>query len=168
MFKERTKEQLLDLYKKFVQGEFPKDDQPEFSLGELVRVSSDACSIYGECSDDRHHDGRWERELIAGLDEVRQKRRGEIGFVEDIDRVPMKCRNMNINKKKSNYIFMVKYEDGVSISMVGEWLEHATPLFIEGKQITHQPNVPEHFKRPSDEEILVHDLMENDRKGRIG
>ena len=145
MMKELTIEQLLELYKKFVNGEFPKDDQPEFSLGELVCVSADACSIYGECSDDRHHDGRWEKELIAGLDEVRQKRRGEIGFIEDIDRVPMKCRNMNIDKKKSNYLFMVRYEDGVRISMVGEWLEHAIPLFIEGKEIGKKPIYNEIF-----------------------
>jgi hypothetical protein len=143
MMKELTIEQLLELYKKFVIGEFPKDDQPEFSLGELVRVRDDACSIYGECSDDRHHDGRWERELIAGLDEVRQKRRGEIGFVQDISRVPMKCRNLNINREKSNYIFEIKYEDGMRISMVGEWLEHATPLFIEGKEIGKRPTYNE-------------------------
>lgn len=141
MMKELTNEQLLELYKKKIIRLYPNDDQPEFNLGDLVRVSEDACSIYGECSDDRHHDGRWERELIAGLDEERKKRRGEIGFIEEIDRVPMKCRNMNINKKKSNYIFMVKYEDSVRISMVGEWLEHATPLFIEGKEIIGHPPI---------------------------
>lgn len=123
-----TKEKLIELLKEKMKRLYPKDDQPEFNIGDLVRVRNDAESIYGEYFDEGHHD-RWETGLIAGFDEVRQKRRGEIGFVEDIAYVPMKVKKIRC----SNFMYEVRYGDGVRITMCGTWLERGTPPFIEGK-----------------------------------
>ena len=125
MIGELTIEQLLELYKRKVMSLYPKNDQPEFTLGELVRVKQDADDIKGEFLD---HNDRWVHDLISGFDTAREKKRGEIGYVEDISRVVLKVRGM----KHTNYLFQIRYEDGKSISMDGDWLEKARPLYIEG------------------------------------
>jgi len=134
MMKPLTTEQILDLYKSKVRRLFPRDEQPEFNLGDLVRVKMDADDIYGEFLGGMHED-RWKRGLISGFDKNRQKRRGEIGYVEGISRVALKVRGM----KHTNYQFQIRYEDSASLSMDGDWLEPAIPLDIEGIQGKRTP-----------------------------
>ena len=115
-----SKDELFELYKeKYIKKFSSKDIQPEFELGQYVRVRKDAKSISGTFFDDWRE--KWKSGLIAGFDEPRKKKVGKAGYIIDISHIPLEVKEFKIN----DYMYHVKFKDGKEIVMQGDWLEKA-------------------------------------------